>query len=245
MPLDRDVIFVSEAGEEASTGPGIEYLVGEHWKEIEAEICLAEGAECDGSTGQVSYALVQDTEKQPRSMRLIAHRAVRTRLASTGETNAVLHLARAVEKISMWDPPCASTHYPVLLRKAGQRQQAGRCPLAIADCSIRRRRPRFGISGRERSRRLYYAPYVDLAQYLPGRLSGECDSVRSAGDRSTSAHYPTKTCRFHGADAKGLDDPSVEIVPRTKMCARERRRHRSIPTRSHAIEPPIRRSMAR
>src|SRR3954466_14555229 len=34
VPLDRDVIFVSEAGEEASTGPGIEYLVNEHWSEI-------------------------------------------------------------------------------------------------------------------------------------------------------------------------------------------------------------------
>ncbi len=32
VPLDRDVIFVSEAGEEASTGPGIEYLVNERWK---------------------------------------------------------------------------------------------------------------------------------------------------------------------------------------------------------------------
>src|ERR1700735_3672815 len=42
VPLDRDVIFVSEAGEEASTGPGIEYLGNEHWSEIDAEICLAE-----------------------------------------------------------------------------------------------------------------------------------------------------------------------------------------------------------
>src|SRR5580658_9307008 len=42
VPLDRDVIFVSEAGEEASTGPGIEYLVNEHWNEIDAETCLAE-----------------------------------------------------------------------------------------------------------------------------------------------------------------------------------------------------------
>src|SRR4051812_29950477 len=33
VPLDRDVIFVSEAGEEASTQPGIEYLVNEHWSE--------------------------------------------------------------------------------------------------------------------------------------------------------------------------------------------------------------------
>src|SRR5690349_12430865 len=42
LALDRDVIFVSEAGEEAATGPGIEYLVNEHWSDIDAEICLAE-----------------------------------------------------------------------------------------------------------------------------------------------------------------------------------------------------------
>src|ERR1700676_98014 len=43
VPLDRDVIFAVEAGEEASTGPGIEYLVNERWSEIDAEFCLAEG----------------------------------------------------------------------------------------------------------------------------------------------------------------------------------------------------------
>src|SRR5215469_9914941 len=42
MALDRDVIFVVEAGEEAATGPGIEYLVNEHWDDLNAEFCLAE-----------------------------------------------------------------------------------------------------------------------------------------------------------------------------------------------------------
>src|ERR1700727_2616295 len=41
-PLDRDVIFVSEVGEEASTGPGIEYLIKEHWNDIDAEFCRPE-----------------------------------------------------------------------------------------------------------------------------------------------------------------------------------------------------------
>ena len=36
IALGRDVIFVSEVGEEASTGPGIQYLVDEHWPDIEA-----------------------------------------------------------------------------------------------------------------------------------------------------------------------------------------------------------------
>lgn len=40
MPLQRDVIFFFEAGEEASTGVGIQFMVENHWPEIEAEICL-------------------------------------------------------------------------------------------------------------------------------------------------------------------------------------------------------------
>src|ERR1700709_1919626 len=37
--IDRDVIFVSEAGEEGNSTIGIGYLVSEHFPEIEAEAC--------------------------------------------------------------------------------------------------------------------------------------------------------------------------------------------------------------
>ena len=46
VPLDRDVIYVAEASEESSSGTinvGIEYLIKEHWPDIEAEYALAEG----------------------------------------------------------------------------------------------------------------------------------------------------------------------------------------------------------
>jgi len=41
--LDRDVIFVSESGEEGASNIGIGYLVSDHYPEIDAEACLAEG----------------------------------------------------------------------------------------------------------------------------------------------------------------------------------------------------------
>ena len=103
-PLDRDVIFVSEAGEEASTGPGIEYLVDEHWSDIDAEICLAEGGGVRRLNGKVAYSLIQATEKQPRSMQLISH-GPSGHASIPLETNAVVHLATAVGKIAAWDPP--------------------------------------------------------------------------------------------------------------------------------------------
>lgn len=42
VALDRDVIFAAEAGEEAATEPVIEHLIAEHWKDIDAEVCLAD-----------------------------------------------------------------------------------------------------------------------------------------------------------------------------------------------------------
>lgn len=104
IALDRDVIFVSEPGEEASTGPGIEYLVNERWNDIDAEICLAEAGGVRRVKGKPFYATVETTEKQPKGARLVA-----TGPSGHGSrplrTNAVVHLARAVEKIAAWDPP--------------------------------------------------------------------------------------------------------------------------------------------
>lgn len=104
VPLDRDVIFVAEAGEEASTAVGIDFLVKEHWTNIEAEICLAEGGTVSRRNGKVRFAVIQTAEKLPQAARLVAHGP-----AGHGSrplrTNAVLHLSRAIEKIAMWDPP--------------------------------------------------------------------------------------------------------------------------------------------
>src|SRR5580658_233571 len=103
-PLDRDVIFVSEAGEEGSTGPGIQYLVNEHWSDIDAEFCLAEAGGVRLKNGQTRYALIETTEKQPRAARLVA-RGISGHGSRPLRTNAVVHLAKAVETIAAWDPP--------------------------------------------------------------------------------------------------------------------------------------------
>lgn len=104
IALDRDVIFVSEAGEEASTGPGIEFLVNEHWAEIDAEICLAESGGVRRQDGKPFYATVQTTEKQPKGARLVV-KGPAGHGSRPLRSNAILHLTRAVEKVAMWDPP--------------------------------------------------------------------------------------------------------------------------------------------
>src|SRR4051794_16929968 len=103
-PLDRDVIFVAEAGEEAAANMGIGYLVEQKWADIDAEICLAEGGSVVRRGGEVKYALTQTAEKLPNAARLVAPGP-----AGQGSrplrTSAILHLSRAVEKIALWDPP--------------------------------------------------------------------------------------------------------------------------------------------
>ena len=104
VPLARDVIFLAEAGEEGSTQIGIEYMVNEHFPEIEAEYCLAEGGGVTREGGEVQFARVQTIEKIPRRIELTA-----TGVAGHGspplETNAVVHLAAAVQNIAQWEAP--------------------------------------------------------------------------------------------------------------------------------------------
>ena len=109
IPLDRDVIFIAEAGEEGTSSVGIEYLVKQHWDAIGgdkegAEFALAEGGGGEARGGKVRFVEVTTTEKVPRSTRLIAHGT-----AGHGSVprldNPVTHLAAAVAKVGEWQPP--------------------------------------------------------------------------------------------------------------------------------------------
>jgi len=103
VPLDRDVIFVSEAGEEGSSGVGIGYLVKEHFADIDAEYCLAEGGGVTRIGGATKYATVQTLEKVPRGIEIVAH-GISGHGSIPLKSNAVVHLAGAVAKIGDWRP---------------------------------------------------------------------------------------------------------------------------------------------
>jgi acetylornithine deacetylase/succinyl-diaminopimelate desuccinylase-like protein len=103
VPLDRDVIFVSESGEEGSSGVGIGYLVRDHFPEIDAEYCLAEGGGVTRIGGEVKYATVQTLEKQPRGVELVAH-GISGHGSVPLKSNAIVHLAGAVARVGEWRP---------------------------------------------------------------------------------------------------------------------------------------------
>ena len=104
QPLDRDVIFLAEAGEEGSTRVGIQYMVNQHFKEIDAEYCLAEGGGVTRKDGKVGYASVQTVEKIPRAIELTA-RGISGHGSVPLQTNAVVRLANAVAKFATWRTP--------------------------------------------------------------------------------------------------------------------------------------------
>ena len=101
VPLDRDVIFVAESGEEGNTQVGIELLVNQFFPELDAEYCLAEGGSVTRIGGEVRYATVQTLEKRSRSIELVA-RGVAGHGSVPLKSNAIVHLAAAVAKIGSW-----------------------------------------------------------------------------------------------------------------------------------------------
>jgi acetylornithine deacetylase/succinyl-diaminopimelate desuccinylase-like protein len=104
VPLDRDVIFLAEAGEEGSTRIGIQFMVDQHFAEIDAEYCIAETGSVTRIEGRAKYASVQTLEKIPRQIELTA-RGVAGHGSVPLKTNAVLNLASAVAAVGLWQPP--------------------------------------------------------------------------------------------------------------------------------------------
>ena len=103
-PLDRDVIFLAEASEEGGGADGIGYMVREHFDEIDAEYCFAEGGGVVRTGGKIQYAAVATTEKISRGARLVA-RGISGHGSVPLRSNAIVHLANAVAKVAAWRTP--------------------------------------------------------------------------------------------------------------------------------------------
>lgn len=104
VELDRDVIFLAEVGEEGATRIGIEFMVNQHFDAIDAEHCIAEGGSVVRQGGQVHYAGVQTVEKLPRAITL-SSRGIAGHGSVPLETNAVVHLSKAIAAAADWQPP--------------------------------------------------------------------------------------------------------------------------------------------
>ena len=105
VPLDRDVIFLAESGEEADLeGVGINFMVREHFPAIDAEFAMTEGGGADIENGRVARVNIGTAEKVPARVRLVA-----SGTAGHGSVprldNPLIHLGAAVEKVGLWETP--------------------------------------------------------------------------------------------------------------------------------------------
>ena len=214
--LDRDVIFVSESGEEAATAPGIEYLVNERWSDIQAEICLAEGGGVRRRNGKPFYATVQTTEKQPKPARLVV-KGPAGHGSRPLRSNAIVHLSRAVETIAMWDPPMkfndTTRSYFEKLANLSSPEDAARFK-GLFDAQ---KAPAIREYFAEHEPGLYsllhtsISPNMIQAGYQINVIPSEAEAtldIRAMPDEDMKA--------FYGLMRKVINDPSVEIVPDTR-----------------------------
>ncbi|MDQ2947285.1 MAG: M20/M25/M40 family metallo-hydrolase [Acidobacteriota bacterium] len=216
VKLDRDVIFLSEAGEEASTAPGIEYIVNEHWSDIDAEIALAEGGGVRRTGGQVQYALIQTTEKQPRGARLVAH-GPSGHGSRPMRTNAVVHLSRAVEKVAMWDPPMrlndTTRYYFEKLATISSPEAAARYKGLFDSAKAPTIREYLAENDPGSYSMLHTSISPNIIQggfqvnVIPSEATATLD-IRALPDE----HMPA----FYDAMRKVINDPAVEVVPDTR-----------------------------
>jgi len=104
VKLDRDVILLIEAGEEGSSRLGIQFMGNQHFAEIDAEFCYAEGGGVTRTGGDVKFARVQTVEKIPRAI-TVTSKGVAGHGSVPLESNALAHLGEAVGAIAAWTPP--------------------------------------------------------------------------------------------------------------------------------------------
>jgi acetylornithine deacetylase/succinyl-diaminopimelate desuccinylase-like protein len=105
VPLDRDVIFLAESGEEADlTGVGINFMVNQHFGEIDAEFALTEGGGATLVDGRVTRVSIGTAEKVPARVRLVA-KGTSGHGSVPRADNANVHLAAAVHKAGTWETP--------------------------------------------------------------------------------------------------------------------------------------------
>jgi acetylornithine deacetylase/succinyl-diaminopimelate desuccinylase-like protein len=104
VPLQRDVIFLAEAGEEGSVQYGIKFLTEQFFDEIDAEFCIAEGGGVGRLGGKYQRVSVGAAEKLPFGVRMTA-----AGTAGHGSVpltdNAVVQVAQAVAKVAAFRTP--------------------------------------------------------------------------------------------------------------------------------------------
>lgn len=96
--LNRDIIFLSEADEEAGSS-GIQWLIRNAWNKIDAEFCLNEAGARAMTDDHTEVFQIQTSEKVPTRVILVA-RGSAGHGSLPRKDNAVAHLSDAISKLT-------------------------------------------------------------------------------------------------------------------------------------------------
>lgn len=213
VKLDRDVIFLAEAGEEGTTSVGVDYMIKQHWPEIEAEYALAEGGTAIEEGGKVHEVLISVTEKVPHGVRLVA-RGPSGHGSRPLTQNAVTHLAAAVARAGTWQTPMrlnsATREYFERLAAISTPSDAARyraildpAHAAGVDRYFREHEP-----GHYSILRTSVVPTILKAGFRANVIPSEGEAyldVRALPDEDMT--------RFLGELRRVINDPEIEIIP--------------------------------
>ena len=214
VPLDRDVIFLAESGEEADPyGVGINFMVREHFDEIDAEFAMTEGGGADIQDGRVTRVNIGTAEKVPARVRLVA-----TGTAGHGSVprldNPLMHLGAAVDKVGRWQTPMrlneTTRTYFQKLSEISAPPRAG-IYKALLDAKTADEAQKFlreHAPGEYSMLRTSVVPTMLKAgvgaNVIPSEAEATID-IRALPDENVQA--------FYAEMAKVIDDPAVKIQP--------------------------------
>jgi len=214
VQLDRDVIFLAESGEEADlAGVGINYVVREHFAEIDAEFAMTEGGGATIDGAHVTQVNIGTAEKLPARVRLVA-----TGTAGHGSAprmdNALIHLGAAVEKVGRWETPMrlndtTRTYFEALANISSPERAAIYKALLDSKSSANAQKfLREHSPGEYSMLRTSVVPTMLRAgvgaNVIPSEAEATLD-IRALPDENID--------RFYAEMAKVIADPAVKIVP--------------------------------
>ncbi|MBM3734911.1 MAG: M20/M25/M40 family metallo-hydrolase [Acidobacteria bacterium] len=212
VPLDRDVIFLAEAGEEGSVRFGIRYMVENHFSEIDAEYCLAEGGGVVRRAGKIRYGGVQTSEKIPYAVRLVS-RGPAGHGSRPLRTNAIVHLSQAVARVAAWQPPMrlndTTRTYFERLATLATPEEAARYNGLVNPRKTSEIQEYFAVNepGHNSMIRTSISPNIIKAGYRVNVIPSEAEAtldIRALPDENMT--------RFLDEIRKVVADPAVEVV---------------------------------
>jgi acetylornithine deacetylase/succinyl-diaminopimelate desuccinylase-like protein len=214
VTLDRDVIFLAESGEEAdTTGVGINFMVKQHYGEIDAEYSLTEGGNATIEGGRVVAMNIGTAEKVPARVRLVA-----TGTSGHGsvprQDNALIHLGAAVEKVGRWQTPMrlndTTRTYFEKLATISSPEKAARYN-ALLNPQTSEAAQRYLAEHEPQANSMLRTSVVPTmlkagvgANVIPSEAEATLD-IRALPDEDIA--------KFYAEMGKIIDDPQVKIVP--------------------------------